>query len=203
MCSTISVTFNFLIKNVLILFLLFPTSCQKNRPSPSTLLKDSLSHTNNQPHQKDEKRESLNLRKAKLLLPSGKLLHIDLAITIKEKVKGLSGIQNKDYPPDQGMLFIYQKDQARQFWMPNTYFNLDIFFLDHNLKVLSLERNVPHHPGRRTPPAIARTKKHWSRHVLELKSSSSLAKEIQVGNTLRWNSKRSLQQIILNTHQQK
>jgi uncharacterized membrane protein (UPF0127 family) len=69
--------------------------------------------------------------------------------------------------------------------MPNTYTDLDIFFLDSNYKVLHVERKVPAHPGMAEPPAIARTPNIYATHVLELKASSALSQEIKVGETLR------------------
>jgi uncharacterized membrane protein (UPF0127 family) len=73
--------------------------------------------------------------------------------------------------------------------MPDTYFDLDIFFLDKDLKILEVQRNVPHYPGRQNPSKIPRTKKVLSAHVLEMKSDSPLAKELKPGQTLKWSAK--------------
>jgi len=127
-------------------------------------------------------------RKAELILPSGKKLKIDLALTNREKQQGVSGIQAKDYPDDRGLLFVYWNDEFRRFWMPDTHFDLDIFFLDKNLKIRDVERNVPHHPGWQNPSKIPKTRTIFCAHVLEIKSASLLAKEIEPGDTLRWSS---------------
>ena len=76
--------------------------------------------------------------------------------------------------------------------MPNTYFNLDIIFLDRQLKVLAIERNVPAHPGMQEPPMIYRTKNYYAHHVLEIRADSPLSQEIQVGSQIGWNAKISL-----------
>jgi len=114
----------------------------------------------------------------------GKEIRTVLAISKKNKDQGLSGIKKNSFKKDQAMLFYYKKDGMRKFWMPNTYFNLDIFFLDSKLEVKYIERNVPHHPGFSEPPTIYRTKVYFSRHVLEMRSDSDLAKKIQPGHKL-------------------
>jgi uncharacterized membrane protein (UPF0127 family) len=128
-------------------------------------------------------------RNAELTLFSGRQLKIDLALSVSEQRRGVSGIKDKDFANDRGILFVYWGYAQRQFWMPDTYFDLDIFFLDKDLKILEVERNVPHYPGRQNPSKIPRTKKVLSAHVLEMKSDSTLAKELKPGHTLKWSAK--------------
>ena len=70
-------------------------------------------------------------------------VNLQLAITRNEHTKGLSGIKPSDFPANKGMLFINDQMDKRTFWMPDTYFNLDIIFLDTNLKIVGIEKNVP------------------------------------------------------------
>ena len=127
-----------------------------------------------------------SLRQGQLALPNGKIIHITLAITPKEQRKGLSGIPSETFHDGQGLFFFYLEDGLRQFWMPDTYFNLDIIFLDKNLKVLAIVRNLLHHPGRREPPPIARTKSYFCRYILEIRAGTELSQEIQIGMPLKW-----------------
>ena len=123
-----------------------------------------------------------NDRKRVTLLIDGKhSIETILSVTSEEQNIGLSGTRDKDFKKNQAMLFFYKEDGMRKFWMPNTLFDLDIFFLDSNMKVIAIERNVPHHPGVQEPPAIYRTKTYNCRHVLEMRSDSPLAKELEVG----------------------
>ena len=117
--------------------------------------------------------------------PNGRKIKTYVAKGIKEQTLGLSGLMEKNLKNDHAMLFYYTKDGTHQFWMPDTYFNLDIFFLDKNYRVLSVERNVPHHPGMIEPPKIYRTKIHQARHVLEMKASSPLAKSLRPKQALK------------------
>ncbi|MCR9203814.1 MAG: DUF192 domain-containing protein [Halobacteriovoraceae bacterium] len=113
---------------------------------------------------------------------TGRVITAYLARSDQEQTQGLSGIKPDQLADNEAMLFEYEKAGPRSFWMPNTYTNLDIFFLDTNYKVLYVERNVPAHPGMKEP--IPRTKTVFAHHVLELKASSPLSKEIKVGEIL-------------------
>ncbi len=137
------------------------------------------------------------LQKGYIQTPSGQRIKIYLALSDRNQSQGLSGVRAKEFSDDEGMLFFNTNYQPRSFWMPNTYFNLDIFFLNKDLRVANVERNVPHHPGMSEPPAIYRTNTYKCWHVLELKHSS-LSKQIVSGSKLIWTSSPDLTQIELN-----
>ena len=118
-----------------------------------------------------------------MIFPNGEKLDLIIAKTSKEHSQGLSGIKKDEFPKNKGMLFYYESDDFRQFWMPNTHFDLAIAFLDKNFKVLSVESHVPHHPSTKEP--IPRTGTYWCRHVLEVRSDSEFAKLLRPGITLK------------------
>lgn len=115
---------------------------------------------------------------------TGKIIKTYIASSAQQQTQGLSGIKPHELADNEAMLFEYDREGPRSFWMPNTFTDLDIFFLDSNYKVLYVDRNVPAHPGMTEPPAIARTRTVFAHHVLELKATSPLSKEIKVGDTL-------------------
>ncbi len=128
--------------------------------------------------------EASQEEKKALALPSGKILHVKVLTTIDEQLQGLSGVLEHQLADNHGYFFFYKKSDVKQFWMPDTYFNLNIIFLDQDLKVIYVEENIPAHPGREGN--IPRTRPVYARHILEIKSKSPLAKEIVVGTTLKW-----------------
>lgn len=125
-----------------------------------------------------------------LLTPSKETIHLRLAINKEDQTKGLSGMKPQHFKDHEGMLFVYETPGSRRFWMPDTYFNLDIYFLDSNFKILAAEKNVPHHPGIKEPPAIYQTATYEAHHVLEMKASSPLSKKLKVGDQLLWSDKK-------------
>lgn len=119
-----------------------------------------------------------------LATPSGKLIKAFVAKSDVEQTQGLSGVKPAQLADNEAMLFWYEKAGPRRFWMPNTYIDLDIFFLTEDYKVIHIERKVKSHPGMKEPPMIARTPVIYAHHVLELKTTSSLSQEIQKGMQL-------------------
>ncbi len=118
------------------------------------------------------------------ITPSKERILLRLAITPEEQQKGLSGLRNHEFKENEGMLFIYENEGIRRFWMPDTYFNLDIYFLDKNFKIKYVEKNVPHHPGTAQPPPIYVTQSYKAWHVLELKTSSKISKKLKINDVL-------------------
>jgi hypothetical protein len=126
------------------------------------------------------------LEQGVLALPDGDRIQVFIAHTRSEHIQGLSDVQPGHFAPDQGMFFAYPSSGSRVFWMRNTHFDLDILFLDQNLKVIDVQRSLPHHPGTGQNSVPARTSPVHCRHVLEMRSDSALADKIQPGMHLQW-----------------
>lgn len=137
--------------------------------------------------------------KNQLLNPQGKAVSLRLSLTREQHMKGLSGLKPSEFGLNEGMLFVNGEVAPRQFWMPDTYFNLDIVFLGPNLEVIGIEKNVPHHPGEKEPPPIYRTKTYMAKYILETKSPNKFTKNLKVGDVLKWKGTNSLSEIESNT----
>lgn len=129
-------------------------------------------------------------------------IKLRLALTSEEQMQGLSGVKPEQFSVDEGMLFRGDRDQIKTFWMPDTYFNQHIFFLDQNFKILDVARNVPHYVGRENDADIPRVKPVFARHVFEMRADSRIATQLQVGESLKWICPRPLEQILPSTHPQ-
>lgn len=127
-----------------------------------------------------------------LVTPSGQKLEISWAVTINEKMQGLSDLDAKRMKKHQGLMFYYSVDQSRVFWMPSTKFDLDIIFLDKNFKVVGLEENVKHFPKRQPENKIPKTKSHYSRYVLELHAGQAQRLKLKVGSQFSWKDKKQV-----------
>ena len=99
------------------------------------------------------------------------------------------------------VLIAMNRVSSRRFWMPDTYFNLDIIFLDDSLRIVGIENNVPAHPGFSEPPAIYRTKEYQAKYILETKAGVKFSKKLKSGDKLTWISASSLSEIELKTRQ--
>ncbi len=121
-----------------------------------------------------------------ILTPNGAKIETRLAITQEEQERGLSGIRPEDFGENEGMLFYYQEDSDKHFWMPDTYFDLDLFYLDKDLRIVDIVRKLPHHQGRHNEALIPRARGVWCRHALEMKASSPLGQTLKIGDQLKW-----------------
>ena len=67
-------------------------------------------------------------------------LFLDVADNEEKRSYGL--MNRKDMKRDSGMLFIWTDRQIRNFWMKNTYFNLDLFFLNNKGIIIEIYKNA-------------------------------------------------------------
>lgn len=66
---------------------------------------------------------------------------VEIADTSEERARGL--MFREELGEDQGMLFVYEEENDRSFWMKNTLIPLDIIFLDSDFEVINIERADP------------------------------------------------------------
>ena len=73
---------------------------------------------------------------------------VDLAVTPAERSQGLSGRPSLD--PNRAMLFVYDEDAPRTFWMPDMHFPLDMVWIRSDCTVAGVSADVPN-PSLDTP----------------------------------------------------
>jgi len=84
---------------------------------------------------KDLKVEDINYVKI-----SGEKIKVELALTPENQEKGLSNISS--IGENEGMLFIFEKPLIHNFWMKDMNFPIDIIWIDKDMKVIFIEKNV-------------------------------------------------------------
>jgi len=84
-------------------------------------------------------REASAQSRARVIV-NGHTIHVEVADTPALQIRGLSG---RSYlGPDQGMLFTYEDQGDRAFWMRGMLIPIDMIWL-HNTRVLHIESSVP------------------------------------------------------------
>lgn len=90
-------------------------------------------------------------------------LPVEIANTPKARAQGLMGRERLG--ENAGMLFVYEDDARRFFWMKNTRIPLSLAFIDKSGEVLEIIHLQPHRPG---TPIPSYTSRHKVRRVLEV-----------------------------------
>ncbi|MEX1011220.1 MAG: DUF192 domain-containing protein [Balneolaceae bacterium] len=55
--------------------------------------------------------------------------------------EGLMGVS--ELPEDHGMIFIFEEEEERSFWMANTPLSLDLLFINGEMEIVHIFRNAP------------------------------------------------------------
>ena len=69
-----------------------------------------------------------------------KLINIEIADNDQERAQGL--MWRRSMAENDGMLFIFDKEQTLTFWMKNTYIPLDMVFADKSGKIVTIYQNA-------------------------------------------------------------
>jgi len=66
------------------------------------------------------------------------MLDIEIADDENERMRGL--MDRLELPENAGMLFIFDGDEPRSFWMKNTYISLDIIYINSKKEIVSIQK---------------------------------------------------------------
>jgi uncharacterized membrane protein (UPF0127 family) len=69
-----------------------------------------------------------------------KKIEIETAESQEKITQGLMHRTSMQF--NQGMLFLFEQDERRSFWMKNTYIPLDIIYINSQLKIVSISENT-------------------------------------------------------------
>lgn len=102
-------------------------------------------------------------------------IKLELALTPESQERGLSGRQSLG--KDEGLLFSFDLPDYRYFWMKDMNFSIDIIWIDENLEVVGITKNLS--PST-YPEKFSSTKP--AQYVLEVKAGYSDKHDIRVGD---------------------
>jgi len=119
---------------------------------------------------------------AELTLPDGFVVRAELALTPETQSKGL--MFREELARDKGMLFVFGVVEPKSFWMKNTFIDLDMVFLDSELKVLRVFHRVPRSRPGQPESELARASAPAA-CVLELAAGSARAHRVRPGSKLK------------------
>ena len=109
----------------------------------------------------------------------GQSYSIELAEDDASRERGL--MDRESMPTDHGMLFVFQDDAPRAFWMKNCKFPQDMLFFDENRKLVSVQHDVP---ACTADPCPAYSSGAPARYVLELNAGQAKKLGLTPGDEL-------------------
>ena len=118
-----------------------------------------------------------------MTFPSGKTIRVELAVTPQEHQIGL--MFRTSLPKDYGMLFVFPGRQRLQFWMKNTWTDLDMIFIGEDKRITAIYRNVPR-SFPETPEAAVARRSADGQYVLELAAGESVKYRLKRGDKLNF-----------------
>ena len=114
-----------------------------------------------------------------VIFPDGTAVQVDLATTPDQQARGLMFVDS--LPADRGMLFLFDSDERRPFWMKNCLIALDMVWLDTDFRVADISHDVP--PCKADPcPNVFPSGP--IRNVLEVQAGLCAAHKLAVGDKL-------------------
>ena len=105
-------------------------------------------------------------------------LDIEIADSDSARERGL--MEREQLPENSGMLFVFESEEERSFWMANTPLSLDIMFIDADLEIVSMEKYArPYSTERILSNAPAQ-------YVLEVPAGFADSHGVLEGDRIRW-----------------
>ncbi|MEI6613422.1 MAG: DUF192 domain-containing protein [Chrysiogenales bacterium] len=103
----------------------------------------------------------------------------EIADTPEKQSKGL--MFRRSIKDDYGMLFIFNDEDYRSFWMKNTLISLDIIFLNQGQQIVDMVTSVPPCCG---DPCPSYDSKFPARYVLEINGGLAKKLKLEIGDKI-------------------
>jgi len=103
-------------------------------------------------------------------------IDIEIADDDLQREKGL--MYRKQMDMLTGMLFIFEDEDYRSFWMKNTFLPLDIIYLDAGRRIVRIHENTPPQSQQSIPSD------HPARYVVEVIAGFTALYEIKLGDRM-------------------
>lgn len=116
-------------------------------------------------------------------------INAEIASTSSERQQGL--MHRESLGENQGMLFIYDEEDYRSFWMKNTLIPLDMIFITSDYRITNIEKAEPE-PGVADADLQRYSSEEPVKYVLEVNQNFSERNNIEKGDTVEIGSTRFL-----------
>jgi uncharacterized membrane protein (UPF0127 family) len=109
---------------------------------------------------------------------AGHPVRVRISETPRERQRGL--MFTDSLPPDEGMLFVFEREQILSFWMKNTPLPLSVAFIDTEGRILEIKHMQPLDEGTR------HTSKQPALYALEMNAGWFEKHGVRVGDRVEF-----------------
>lgn len=111
---------------------------------------------------------------------SGREIHVTVEIAATPAVRTRGLMFRRELEPTHGMLFVFDSDADRPFWMKNTPLSLDILFIDASLHVVGIHADTVPYSERQLRAG------RRSRYVLETAAGFCAREGVKLGDSVEF-----------------
>lgn len=109
-------------------------------------------------------------------------VQVEVVTTPVDMMRGLQGRDRLE--DDHGMLFVFEKEDLYRFWMKDMKFSIDIIWLDHQGKIITI---TPSRPACMKESCDVYVPSGKAMYVLEVQSGYALKHHFKTGDFLQLN----------------
>jgi len=108
------------------------------------------------------------------------ILSLDIEIADTDSLRERGMMQRTSFPPESGMLFLFDHQELRQFWMGNTPLSLDLLFISNDSIIVDISKYAKPYSDE---PIMSNAPAQF---VLEVPGGFVDTKGIVVGDQVHW-----------------
>ena len=149
----------------LILLMILVTSCQ-NPPDSAPVVSSEI------PFRVDGSLDFVRMDETVLSI------NVEIADTDSSRERGM--MERTTFPPESGMLFLFEYQEFRRFWMASTSLSLDLLFISNDSTIVDINKYAKPYSDE---PIISRAPAQF---VLEVPGGFADTKGIVLGDRVRW-----------------
>lgn len=101
---------------------------------------------------------------------------INIEVADSEEERNLGLMYRKKMDDNNGMLFVFDNDAPRNFWMKNTYLSLDFIFINSQNEIVNIKKNIAPMSEAGVPSDVP------AKYVLELNAGYADGYQLQIGD---------------------